>query len=146
MNTSEIIINKRNELGISVKELSDALGLGTNGERLIRSWENGESCPDTEVMSRISSFGDNALYKNQPDEPEFKFIDLFAGIGGIRIPFQELGGECVFSSEWANMHKRHILLILVRCPLVISLKNLRKNTYHRSSTSFVLGFHVSLFQ
>ncbi|MBS8263845.1 DNA (cytosine-5-)-methyltransferase [Mesobacillus boroniphilus] len=30
----------------------------------------------------------------------FKFIDLFAGIGGIRLAFQELGGECVFSSEW----------------------------------------------
>ena len=30
----------------------------------------------------------------------FKFIDLFAGIGGIRIPFQELGGKCVFTSEW----------------------------------------------
>ena len=30
---------------------------------------------------------------------KFKFIDLFAGIGGIRIPFDELGGECVFTSE-----------------------------------------------
>ncbi len=30
----------------------------------------------------------------------FKFIDLFAGIGGIRIPFEEVGGKCVFSSEW----------------------------------------------
>lgn len=30
----------------------------------------------------------------------FKFIDLFAGLGGIRIPFEEYGGECVFSSEW----------------------------------------------
>ena len=29
-----------------------------------------------------------------------KFIDLFAGIGGIRLPFDELGHECVFSSEW----------------------------------------------
>lgn len=31
---------------------------------------------------------------------DFTFIDLFAGIGGIRIPFQELGGKCVFTSEW----------------------------------------------
>ena len=30
----------------------------------------------------------------------FKFIDLFAGIGGMRIPFERLGGTCVFSSEW----------------------------------------------
>lgn len=31
---------------------------------------------------------------------KFKYVDLFAGIGGVRIPFDELGGECVFSSEW----------------------------------------------
>lgn len=35
-----------------------------------------------------------------PDNPRFTFIDLFAGIGGIRIPFGELDGKCVFSSEW----------------------------------------------
>ncbi len=29
----------------------------------------------------------------------FKFIDLFAGIGGIRLGFEDVG-ECVFSSEW----------------------------------------------
>lgn len=31
---------------------------------------------------------------------DYKFIDLFAGIGGIRLGFQEYFGECVFSSEW----------------------------------------------
>ena len=30
----------------------------------------------------------------------FRFIDLFAGIGGIRLGFESVGGECVFSSEW----------------------------------------------
>ena len=28
------------------------------------------------------------------------FIDLFAGIGGIRLPYDELGHHCIFSSEW----------------------------------------------
>ncbi|MEI9917365.1 MAG: DNA (cytosine-5-)-methyltransferase [Bacteroidota bacterium] len=32
--------------------------------------------------------------------PKFKFVDLFAGIGGFRIAFQNLGGKCVFTSEW----------------------------------------------
>ena len=33
-------------------------------------------------------------------EKKFTFIDLFAGIGGLRIAFDSVGGECIFSSEW----------------------------------------------
>jgi DNA (cytosine-5)-methyltransferase 1 len=38
--------------------------------------------------------------KRPPTQPKFRFIDLFCGIGGFRIAFQNAGGECVFSSDW----------------------------------------------
>ena len=38
-------------------------------------------------------------------DPKFTFIDLFAGIGGMRIAFQKLNGQCVFSSEWDDQAK-----------------------------------------
>lgn len=39
-------------------------------------------------------------------KPTFSFIDLFAGIGGIRMAFQNLGGKCVFTSEWDSYCKK----------------------------------------
>lgn len=41
-----------------------------------------------------------------PEKPNFKFIDLFAGIGGFRIAFQNLKGKCVFTSEWDKYSKQ----------------------------------------
>jgi DNA (cytosine-5)-methyltransferase 1 len=42
----------------------------------------------------------------EPETPKFKFIDLFAGIGGFRIAMQRLGGKCVFTSEWDEQAKK----------------------------------------
>lgn len=41
-----------------------------------------------------------------PENPTFKFIDLFAGIGGIRLAYQNQGGKCVFTSEWDSFAKK----------------------------------------
>lgn len=38
--------------------------------------------------------------KKKKKGADFTFIDLFAGIGGIRMGFESAGGECVFTSEW----------------------------------------------
>jgi DNA (cytosine-5)-methyltransferase 1 len=40
------------------------------------------------------------------ETPKFKFIDLFAEIGGFRLALQNLGGKCVFTSEWDKEAKR----------------------------------------
>ncbi len=40
------------------------------------------------------------------ENPKFNFIDLFAGIGGFRLALQNLGGRCVFTSEWDKEAKR----------------------------------------
>ncbi len=45
-------------------------------------------------------FENNSIPFPTPENYTFKFIDLFAGIGGFRIAMQNLGGKCVFSSEW----------------------------------------------
>lgn len=100
MSIAEDIKEKRQRLGLSQKDFSDALGLGKFGDRTLRRWENGESSPSPLVYKAIMSFAADTPYAKEVDDAEFTFIDLFAGIGGIRIPFQELGGKCVFTSEW----------------------------------------------
>ncbi|MBT5531267.1 MAG: DNA cytosine methyltransferase [Cytophagia bacterium] len=40
------------------------------------------------------------------EKPKFKFIDLFAGIGGFRIALQSVGGKCVYTSEWDKQAKK----------------------------------------
>ncbi|MBK1830128.1 DNA (cytosine-5-)-methyltransferase [Verrucomicrobiaceae bacterium R5-34] len=51
-------------------------------------------------------FGDRPSNFQPPENPTFKFIDLFAGIGGFRLAFQQAGGECVFTSEWDKFAKQ----------------------------------------
>lgn len=81
------------------KELADAIGLPKNGDRTIRRWENGESKPTGPEFRQIMEFPESVPFKN-PDKADYRSIDLFAGIGGTRLGFQETGRvKVVFSSE-----------------------------------------------
>lgn len=87
-------------MGLSYTDFSILLNMKEHGERTIRGWEKGEHKPTAAKFKQIIALPEEMPFKQKNKQYEFKFIDLFAGIGGIRLPFQELGGECVFSSEW----------------------------------------------
>ncbi|PCI63045.1 MAG: DNA (cytosine-5-)-methyltransferase [Gammaproteobacteria bacterium] len=107
-NTSQYIRNTRERLGLGLTEFANLLGMSSTGERTVRGWESGEHKPTPKRLEDIHNLEDKLdvirekapFRHNKRKKTKFKFIDLFAGIGGIRLPFQEMGGECVFTSEW----------------------------------------------
>ena len=101
-----LIREKRIRMGLTQLELACLLELKENGERTIRGWELGEHKPSKSKLAKILELHEEAPFRNGNKNPKFRFIDLFAGIGGIRLPFQQLGGECVFSSEWDKFAQR----------------------------------------
>ncbi|SOE69958.1 DNA (cytosine-5)-methyltransferase 1 [Burkholderia sp. OK233] len=71
--------------------------------KTVRRWEKGETpCPsmlEPALRDLLHSSGRTKAGAATGDA-QFRFIDLFAGIGGIRMGFEAHGGDCVFTSEW----------------------------------------------
>lgn len=82
----------RESLGISRQELGPQVGYAV---KTIARWESGDSAVREAAYRYLLG-----LMPRPSTSGPFKFIDLFAGIGGFRRGFQEAGGCCVFTSEW----------------------------------------------
>jgi DNA (cytosine-5)-methyltransferase 1 len=79
----------------NVGQVAEMLG---KAPKTITRWRTGETPPPpylAPALQKILDFG-----RVLPCANDFTFIDLFAGIGGIRMGFQAQGGRCVFTSEW----------------------------------------------
>lgn len=86
--------------GISVEEAARELGYSPS---TVYRWERGEIAPRASVLRILETlirFSDVPAAPADAGAVPFRFIDLFAGIGGLRVGFQGIGGHCVFTSEW----------------------------------------------
>ena len=68
----------------------------------IHRWINGTVEPKSFVADRLFNMLTRKISAKENDEKtgDFTFIDLFAGIGGIRKGFEQAGGKCLYTSEW----------------------------------------------
>jgi DNA (cytosine-5)-methyltransferase 1 len=104
---ADFIKSVRTKLNLDKAELGHLINLNGAAVDTITAWEAGEKKPTKskikaieELEFTLNSYREKAPFAFEESmQPKFKFIDLFAGIGGIRLPFQQLGGKCVFTSE-----------------------------------------------
>ena len=83
---------------------NDALDLLYNNKDVEQAGKAQEPTPQYNLFPELFSVPFPA-----PEKPKFTFIDLFAGIGGFRIAMQNLGGKCVYSSEWDTQAQKTYL-------------------------------------
>ena len=87
----------RAKAGFTVRETAELVG---RSPRTVIRYEGGGSVPPHLVLEALRRVIKDRRGGVENGSGIFRFVDLFAGIGGLRIPFEEGGGRCVFTSEW----------------------------------------------
>lgn len=83
------------QAGLSFNEAIELIGVSrTTGYR----YQAGTGVPSGAAMKLLEEAAARRVTEIIPGW--FRFIDLFAGIGGLRMGFESIGGRCVFTSEW----------------------------------------------
>ena len=95
----------RARANLSVERLANQIGFSA---RTVYRWERGEQQPRLVALRFLRGVVSRAAAE-RPVPAAFRFIDLFAGIGGLRRAFEPLGGRCVYTSEWDRFAKRTYL-------------------------------------
>ncbi|WP_223441027.1 DNA cytosine methyltransferase [Polaribacter litorisediminis] len=80
-----------------------------------------------------------------PENYKFKFIDLFAGIGGFRLALQNVGGKCVYTSEWENAAKKTYRENFGEIPFGDITKETTKNYIPKGFEVLCAGFPCQAF-
>lgn len=86
----------REQAGLTLSEARDLLKVDL---RTVYRYERGETRPTRLAIDALRMTAE-ARVARDGESAGFRFIDLFAGIGGLRLGFQSIGGQCVFTSEW----------------------------------------------
>lgn len=87
----------------SQKELSLRVGCST---KTISRWENQQTRIPFHLNLALEKIIADAIPNDSEIGAEFTFVDLFAGIGGIRLGFESIGGRCVYTCEWDDFARK----------------------------------------
>lgn len=119
----------RERAGLSVEETAMLLKVTERSIRRYETFGPRGSIPSPLAISTLERFAEANTRMQSPKPTSFRFIDLFAGIGGLRIGFQGIGGHCVFTSEWdVNAQKTYAVNFRDNHPIAGDIRDYAENT------------------